>query len=106
MDKNSILKKIVLDRFSNKEILEMGLLVIEMAKKIGKPVAVEISRLNHVVFFYIDDELPADKLNWIRRKRKTAIHFEESTLSIKHDLEEKGMSLKKRGLYISSKERV
>ena len=54
---------------------------------------VEISRLNHTIFLFIDDTLPADKHNWLRRKANITKHFEESSLSVKNDLISGKMSL-------------
>ena len=61
-----ILKKIELDSFSNSMALDMGLRIVELAKTREQHDAVEISRLNHTVFLYIDDNLTIDKHNWLR----------------------------------------
>jgi uncharacterized protein (UPF0303 family) len=47
------------------------------------------------VFLYIDDNLPADKHNWLRRKANVVKQFEESSLSVKNDLKEGNMTLNK-----------
>ena len=47
------------------------------------------------VFLYVDDKLPADKHNWLRRKANVAKQFEESSLSVKNDLKEGNMTLEK-----------
>ena len=78
---NEVLKKIELDSFSNRMALEMGLKIIDLAKSRNQHIAVEICRLNHTVFIYIDDTLPVDKHNWLRRKTNVAKQFEESSLS-------------------------
>ena len=88
-----ILKKIELDTFTNSIGLEMGLAIIDIAKKRNQNIAVEISRLNHCIFLYVDDDLPADKHNWLRRKANVARHFEESSLGVKNDLINGNMSL-------------
>lgn len=80
------LRKIELKKFSNKIGLEMGLAIVNLAKKRNQNIAVQIDRLNHTIFLYVDDNLPADKHNWLRRKANIAKHFEESSLSIKQDL--------------------
>ncbi|TAD87622.1 MAG: hypothetical protein EAY75_06020 [Bacteroidetes bacterium] len=89
------MKKIELDAFSNSMALEMGLKIVDVAKSRGQHIAVEISRLNHTVFFYIDDNLTVDKHNWLRRKANVAKQFEESSLSVKNDLKEGNMTLEK-----------
>jgi uncharacterized protein (UPF0303 family) len=90
-----IIQKIELESFSNKVAMDMGVRIIELAKSRNQAIAVEISRLNHTVFLYVDDELPADKHNWLRRKANVAKHFEESSLAVKTTLENRQMSLEK-----------
>ena len=90
-----ILRKIELDSFNNSLGLEMGLAVVRLAKERNQNVAVKIDRLNHTIFLYVDDNLPADKHNWLRRKANVAKHFEESSLSVKNDLINGNMTLDK-----------
>jgi uncharacterized protein (UPF0303 family) len=92
--RRQVLKIIQLEKFSNEIALEMGLKVIEEARSSGKQIAVSIDRLNHNIFKYVSDSLPADKHDWLRRKANVAIRFEESSLAVKSDLETNGMSLK------------
>lgn len=92
---NDVIKKIELDRFSNQIALEIGLTIIDLAKSRNQPIAVEICRLNHTVFLYVDDNLTADKHNWLRRKANVAKQFEESSLIVKNDLKEGNMTLDK-----------
>lgn len=95
MTQNTILRKIELDSFSNQTAMDMGISIINLAKKRKQQIAVEISRLNHTVFLYVEEGLPADKLNWLRRKANVAKRFEESSLSVKNDLLEGQMTLDK-----------
>ena len=88
-----ILRRIELDRFDNELGLSMGLAVIHLAKERGQHIAVQVERLNHIVFLYIDEELPADKHHWMRRKSNIVKHFEESSLGVKQDLEAGRMTL-------------
>lgn len=90
-----VIEKIELREFSNRLALEMGLAIIELAKSRNQQIAIEITRLNHTVFLYVDDGLPMDKHNWLRRKRNVAKQFEESSLSVKNSLQEKNMTLEK-----------
>ena len=90
-----VLRKIEVSEFSNRVALDMGQRIIELAKSRNQHIAVEICRLNHTIFLYFDDNLPADKHNWLRRKANVAKHFEESSLGVKNDLLAKGMSLEK-----------
>lgn len=88
-----MIKRIELKEFTNQLALDMGLEIINLAKSRNQHIAIEISRLNHTIFLYVDDTLPADKHNWIRRKSNVAVLFEESSLSVKTDLENGNMNL-------------
>ena len=90
-----VIQKIELEVFTNQIAMDMGIRIIELAKSRNQAIAVEISRLNHTVFLYVDDGLPADKHNWLRRKANVAKHFEESSLAVKATLEKREMSLEK-----------
>lgn len=90
-----IIKKIEFQSFNNKLALEMGLAIVDLAKSRNQHIGIEISRLNQTIFLYIDDNLPADKHNWLRRKANVAKQFEESSLSVKKDLKEGNMTLEK-----------
>ncbi len=87
------LRKIVLDEFDNRIGLDMGLAIVNLAKERNQNIAVQVDRLNHAIFLFVDDNLPADKHNWIRRKANVAKHFEESSLSVKYDLQKGNMTL-------------
>ena len=92
---NEIINEIELDSFSNRMALDMGFKIIGLAESRNQQIAVEIRRLNHSVFLYVDDKLPVDKHNWLRRKANVAKQFEESSLSVKNDLEIRKMTLEK-----------
>lgn len=89
------MKKIILEKFDNRLAFEMANYVIELAKKQNQHIAIEVVRLNHTVFLYIDNNLPMDKHNWLRRKTNVARQFEESSLTVKNDLIAGNMSLDK-----------
>ena len=95
MKQEEVLRKIELDSFNNSLGLEMGLAVVNLAKERKQNIAVKIERLNHTIFLYVDDNLPADKHNWLRRKANVAKHFEESSLSVKKDMINGNMTLEK-----------
>ncbi|HOZ70132.1 MAG TPA: heme-binding protein, partial [Chitinophagaceae bacterium] len=71
-NEKEVLLKIELDTFSNAIAMDMGLKIVELAKSRNQMIAVEISRLNQSVFLYVEDGLPADKHNWLRRKANVA----------------------------------
>ncbi|MCJ8281347.1 heme-binding protein [Winogradskyella sp.] len=93
--KQDILKKIELDSFNNQTGLKMGLAILNLAKERHQNIAVKVERLNHTIFLFVDDNLPADKHLWLRRKANVAKHFEESSLSVKNDLVNGNMTLEK-----------
>lgn len=95
MEDSDMLKRITVEKFSNKIALEMGLAIVALAHSRAQHIAVEITRLNHTIFLFVDDTLPADKHHWLRRKANIAKHFEESSLSVKHDLAAGQMTLDK-----------
>lgn len=76
--------KIELEIFTNRIALEMGLAVVDLAKSRNQHIAIEICRLNQTIFLYIDDSLPVDKHNWLRRKANVAKQFEEISLKVKN----------------------
>lgn len=90
-----ILLKVELDSFSNAIAMDMGQRIVELARSRNQAIAVEISRLNQSVFLYVEDGLPADKHNWLRRKANVAKYFEESSLAVRHTLEKRAMTLEK-----------
>ncbi|HFK5574352.1 heme-binding protein [Elizabethkingia anophelis] len=92
---NEILRRIELDSFSNRIGFDMGVKIIDLAKNRNQHIAVEVCRLNHTIFLYVDDTLPVDKHNWLRRKANIARQFEESSLSVKNDLKEGNMNLER-----------
>lgn len=93
--KQKILKKIKLDSFCNRTGMKMGLSIVALAKERSQNIAVQIERLNHIIFLYVDNDLPRDKHNWLKRKANVAKHFEESSLSVKNDLINGNMTLEK-----------
>ncbi len=90
---NEVVKKIELDSFSNKIGMEMALKIVDLAKSRNQHIAVEVCRLNHTVFSYVDDMLPTNSNNWLRRKANVAKQFEESSLSLKIKMQDGNKSL-------------
>jgi len=88
-----MVRSITLQKFSNDIGLDMGMKIIESARLAHKDIAVSVDRLNHNIFKFVADSLPADKHDWLRRKANVAIRFEESSLAVKDDLEKGNMTL-------------
>ena len=93
-NEKEVLRKIELDSFNNQLGMEMGLAIIDLAKKKNKNIAVQVERLNHIIFLYVDENLPADKHDWLKRKANVSKRFEQSSLSVKNDLVNGNMTLK------------
>ena len=89
-----VTRKIELNSFNNRLGMEMGLAIIDLAKKKNKNIAVQVERLNHIIFLYVDENLPADKHDWLKRKANVSKRFEQSSLSVKNDLVNGNMTLK------------
>ncbi len=51
---SEILRKIELDRFSNRIAFDMGVKIIDLAKSRNQHIAVEVCRLNQTVFLYVE----------------------------------------------------
>ncbi len=90
---NEVLKKMEFDSFNNRIGLEIGLAIVNLAKDRNQNIAVQVERLNHSIFLYVDDNLPSDKHNWLKRKANVVKNFEESSLSVKYDLINGNMTL-------------
>ena len=84
-NEKELTRKIELNSFNNRLGMEMGLAIIDLAKKKNKNIAVQVERLNHIIFLYVDENLPADKHDWLKRKANVSKRFEQSSLSVKND---------------------
>ena len=93
-NEKELTRKIELNSFNNRLGMEMGLAIIDLAKKKNKNIAVQVERLSHIIFLYVDENLPADKHDWLKRKANVSKRFEQSSLSVKNDLVNGNMTLK------------
>ena len=87
------IRRIEVEKFSNRIGLEMGMAVHNLAKARNQNVAIKVDRLNYNIFTYVDDGLHADKHNWLRRKANVAKIFEESSLGAKDDFNRLNITL-------------
>lgn len=85
-----------LKHFSNRTALEMGMKIIEMATSREQRIAIEIMRLNHTIFLYVDDNLSMDKNNWLRRKSNVARQFQQSSLNVRNSLQASNTTLEEK----------
>lgn len=87
------MKKIELDYFDNHWGMKLGLAIVKLAQDRTQKVAVQVERINHPNFLYVEEGLSADKHDWIRRKVNVVKKFEESSLTVKKDLNSNNMTL-------------
>ena len=72
-------EKLIFKNFSNEDALEIGLLIIEAAKKIKKPVAINILKNGQTVFHYAMDGTSPDQDEWIKRKSNVVLRHHHSS---------------------------
>jgi|LGVF01.2.fsa_nt_gb uncharacterized protein (UPF0303 family) len=83
----------ILDHFSNKFAMKLGMTIIKIAEEKNWHIAVEVRRLNSPIFLYVADGLSEDKYYWLYRKNNTAIRFGMSTLVLQKKLSNEGVTL-------------
>lgn len=84
--------------FSRADALALGLRIIEDAKALPDPVAVEITVNGLVVFRYFPDGARPDSELWLQRKRRSVELMEMSSLHFLAWLETNGETLESRKL--------
>ncbi len=71
--------KLQFDHFSNDMAHEIGLMLLEVAKKNNKPVAIDITRNGHQLFHVALDGSTPDNDAWIQRKMRVVNRFSHSS---------------------------
>ncbi|HET7839287.1 MAG TPA: heme-degrading domain-containing protein [Rectinemataceae bacterium] len=79
--------------FSNDEALELGLLLVRMARERGAAVAIDISRGSQRLFHYAFAGTSADNDAWIERKKAVVARFGRSSFLIGRRLERDGLGI-------------
>lgn len=82
--------------FSNETALELGLALLEAARKAGKGVTIDITRNGQQLFHYAMSGTSADNDSWVRRKSNTVQRFGRSSYAM-------GIALKNAGQTIEQK---
>lgn len=72
-------ENLVFTHFSNEDALEIGLFIIEAAKKIKKPVAVNIVKNRQTIFHYAMDGTSPDQDAWIKKKANVVLRHHHSS---------------------------
>jgi len=91
-------KLIQFESFSNERALEIGLMLMEKAKKENKQVSIDITRHGQQLFHYAMAGTTADNDAWIQRKMKVVGRFAHSSHYMGLLLEKKGKSIEEASL--------
>ena len=82
-------------QFTNDTALELGLAIIEEAKRQEKSITVEIYRLGQRLFAHAMQGTTAENEDWIRRKNNVVNHFGQSSWHVALQAREEGKTLEK-----------
>jgi uncharacterized protein (UPF0303 family) len=82
--------------FSNKTALEVGLLLVEEAKNIGKSITVDISRNGQCLFHHAMEGTTIDNAEWIRRKNNVVTRFGHSSYHVGTQLRSQGKTMEEK----------
>lgn len=96
-------KELQFDYFNSSSALKIGLIIIEKAKKLSKPIAIDITKNYNKLFYYSFDGASPDNYEWIRRKNNVVNRFFRSSLYIGTKLKLINKTIEEKYL-ISSKE--
>lgn len=89
-------RELIFPAFSNEDALELGLQILESAKKSGVSVAIDIERSGQKLFHYAMDGTSPDNDQWIRRKSNVVMRIFKSSFHV-------GLILKRDGVPIEQK---
>jgi uncharacterized protein (UPF0303 family) len=76
-------ENLIFKSFSNKNALEIGLLIIEAAKEFDKPVAINMLKNGQTIFHFAMDDTSPDQDLWIRRKSNIVLRHHCSSYYMK-----------------------
>lgn len=79
--------------FTNETALQLGLVVVEEAKRLNKKITVEIYRGKQRLFAHALDGTSADNEDWIRRKNNVVKHFGKSSWHVALQARQEGKTL-------------
>lgn len=82
--------------FTNETAMQVGLTIVEEAKKQGKNITVEIYRRGHRLFAHAMEGTSAENENWIRRKNNVVNHFGQSSWHVALRVRQEGTTLEER----------
>jgi len=88
--------------FTNENALELGLAIVEEARRNGQRITVDITRAGQRLFLHAMEGTTVENENWIRRKNNVANHFGTSSWHTACRLRSEGLTMEeKHGLPIS-----
>lgn len=76
------LKELQFTTFTNKDGLNLGLLILKNVEKINKNITIDITKNSHQIFHYSMDGTSLDNDNWVRRKNNVVNRFNTNSLYI------------------------
>ena len=76
--------------FTNDDAWELGTALRELARRLGAPVAIDISRNSHQLFRAALPGATPDNDAWIERKQRVVHRFGHSTLHVRQSFVERG----------------
>lgn len=86
------------EHFSNEDAISIGLKIIELAKRAGKGVAIDISRNRVTLFHAAMDGTNGTNELWMKRKKNTIYFFENSSLNYQTETDLDNKEIIKSGL--------
>jgi uncharacterized protein (UPF0303 family) len=69
-------------RFSPDDALNLGLLLVELGKERGLPIAIDITKGSQVLFHVALPGATPDNEHWVRAKQRTAVRYEVPSLLV------------------------
>jgi uncharacterized protein (UPF0303 family) len=89
-------KELQFVEFSSDTALEIGLNLVEKARKNNKKISIDITKGNHVLFHYSFEGTTPDNDQWIIRKNRTVNRFHKSSFHIGRILKSTGKTMEER----------
>lgn len=82
--------------FTNETALELGMLILKIARQEGKRVTIDIERHGQLLFHYAMEGTTPDNDQWIIRKKNVVKRFNKSSLHVGLLLQKSGKSIAER----------
>lgn len=90
------MNQLLVATFTAQDAWELGQKLHQLGLNLEKPIAFEVYAYGQIFFRHSFGGLSPDKENWIERKRRCAMHFSTSTLSMEEKMTKEGTSIKKK----------